>query len=387
MLLIPALCCGIPPSAPLIFKDTNCNQVKYYRFGILCQDTDDGKYYKWSGAAMVEMAAGASGDMTKAAYDADDDGLIESDVISGLDISADTNLAVTVPIVLTGDTLSCATTTESALGCILVGTGLDVSGGTVSVDVTEIPLTAAYILIGGVGNTATAVDPAGDVEISNAGATSIGADKVTEAMLRAVNAATDEDILTYESTTGDFEWHTPSEAGIVPQTAGASDHLDMSAAISGYSKACIHDTDENCLLHIGLGRCCVATDTLNYYLGNGTTADLVHKGNYVYNTSLIETANCSGGAKTITWSLGNKQKITLTADCTLTFTNPTGIPNLYLEVHQDGTGSRLVTWDSDVRWPGGTAPTLTTTLSQFDVITCVYNGSVYVCGAGLNFTP
>lgn len=34
---------------------------------------------------------------------------------------------------------------------------------------------------------------------------------VVEADLKAVNAAVDEDILTYESTTGDFEWHTPSE--------------------------------------------------------------------------------------------------------------------------------------------------------------------------------
>lgn len=52
-------------------------------------------------------------------------------------------------------------------------------------------------------------------DVSGSGATAItatiGADKITEAMLKAVNAAVDEDILTYESTTGDFEWHTPSE--------------------------------------------------------------------------------------------------------------------------------------------------------------------------------
>jgi len=36
-------------------------------------------------------------------------------------------------------------------------------------------------------------------------------DSIVEADLKAVNAAVDEDILTYESTTGDFEWHTPGE--------------------------------------------------------------------------------------------------------------------------------------------------------------------------------
>ena len=30
-------------------------------------------------------------------------------------------------------------------------------------------------------------------------------------MLNAVNSASDENILTYETTTGDFEWHTPSQ--------------------------------------------------------------------------------------------------------------------------------------------------------------------------------
>lgn len=36
-----------------------------------------------------------------------------------------------------------------------------------------------------------------------------------EADLKAVNTAVDEDILTYESTTGDFEWHTPTELDLV----------------------------------------------------------------------------------------------------------------------------------------------------------------------------
>jgi len=55
-------------------------------------------------------------------------------------------------------------------------------------------------------------------DVSGSGATSItttiGADKILESMLKAVNTPVDEDILTYESTTGDFEWHTPSELSL-----------------------------------------------------------------------------------------------------------------------------------------------------------------------------
>lgn len=37
------------------------------------------------------------------------------------------------------------------------------------------------------------------------------ADIILESYLKAVDSATDEDILTYESTTGDFEWHSIDE--------------------------------------------------------------------------------------------------------------------------------------------------------------------------------
>lgn len=50
----------------------------------------------------------------------------------------------------------------------------------------------------------------GDVSVSS-GAASIDADAVTEADLKAVDSAADEDFLTYESTTGDFEWHSVAD--------------------------------------------------------------------------------------------------------------------------------------------------------------------------------
>jgi hypothetical protein len=51
----------------------------------------------------------------------------------------------------------------------------------------------------------------GDVTIAKTGAVTIGDDKILERHLKAVDAASDEDVLTYESTTGDFEWHSRNE--------------------------------------------------------------------------------------------------------------------------------------------------------------------------------
>ena len=67
-------------------------------------------------------------------------------------------------------------------------------------------LTSGNIFVGNASNIATGVTMSGDATMSNAGALSIGANKITEAMLKAVDTPNDEEYLTYETTTGDFEW-------------------------------------------------------------------------------------------------------------------------------------------------------------------------------------
>lgn len=94
----------------------------------------------------------------------------------------------------------------------------------------------------------------------------------------------------------------------------------------------------------------------------------------------------SGTSKTIDWgSNGHKQKITMTGDCTFTFTAPAGPCNLLLKMIQDGTGGRVVTWPSAVKWPGGTKPAHSGA-SATDVISFFYDGANYYAAANLNFS-
>jgi len=79
----------------------------------------------------------------------------------------------------------------------------------------------------------------------------------------------------------------------------------------------------------------------------------------------------SGSTDTIDLTDGNVHNVTLTANCTFTFSNPpasgtSGSFTLFL--NQDGTGSRTATWPGSVKWAGGTAPTLTTTASRTDIL-------------------
>lgn len=88
-------------------------------------------------------------------------------------------------------------------------------------------------------------------------------------------------------------------------------------------------------------------------------------------------AGNSGAAKTIDWDNGNNQLLTLTASCTLTFSNPLTGGWYQLRVIQGGTGSYTLTYPATVKWPGGVAPTLTTTVGRTDIIAFYYNGTNY----------
>lgn len=78
----------------------------------------------------------------------------------------------------------------------------------------------------------------------------------------------------------------------------------------------------------------------------------------------------SSGTLTLNCASGNVFEVTLNANVTtLSFSNvpSSGTPfSLTLSLVADGTG-RSVTWGGAVKWPAGTAPTLTSTNGKIDV--------------------
>ncbi|HEY5713921.1 MAG TPA: hypothetical protein VIT68_01070, partial [Candidatus Gracilibacteria bacterium] len=60
-----------------------------------------------------------------------------------------------------------------------------------------------------------------------------------------------------------------------------------------------------------------------------------------------------------------------------------------LSIIHNGTAT-ITAWDSEIRWSGGSAPTLTGTSGYVDIISCVYRSapsSRYFCSPMLNFDP
>jgi hypothetical protein len=99
------------------------------------------------------------------------------------------------------------------------------------------------------------------------------------------------------------------------------------------------------------------------------------------------TANTST-AYTIDLANGSVQYLTLTGNCTYTFPTPVAGKSFILIQKQDGTGGRTVTWPASVQWPGGTAPTLTSTASKADkfIFTAVDGSSWLGSNGGQNYT-
>lgn len=84
------------------------------------------------------------------------------------------------------------------------------------------------------------------------------------------------------------------------------------------------------------------------------------------------TAANSSTAYTINMANGNVFTITLTGNATFSMSNvpATGCASLTIILVQ-GSGPYTVTWPTSFIWPGGTAPTLTTTNGHVDVFVAI----------------
>jgi len=97
-------------------------------------------------------------------------------------------------------------------------------------------------------------------------------------------------------------------------------------------------------------------------------------------TAYLETAPAivnSSTTQTIALASGTVLSYTLTGNCTFTMPTATSGTSFIVRLIQDATGSRTATFTS-VKWPSGTAPTITTTASTgVDVLSFVCVASVW----------
>lgn len=105
-------------------------------------------------------------------------------------------------------------------------------------------------------------------------------------------------------------------------------------------------------------------------------------------TDYTETRFTANSSTAITLNLANgtMQDITLTGSATITMPTATAGKS-FLLLLRSGAGSYTVTWTT-VKWPGGTAPTITSTASRMDIYSFYSDGTNwYGTTVGQNYTP
>ena len=105
--------------------------------------------------------------------------------------------------------------------------------------------------------------------------------------------------------------------------------------------------------------------------------------NYVETLQAVGTV---GSTSTLALTNGTVLTATLTASTPCTFTMPTATAgkSFILILTQASSGMTTATF-TGVKWPGGTAPTITATASAVDIISFVANGSVWYGNAAQAF--
>lgn len=94
------------------------------------------------------------------------------------------------------------------------------------------------------------------------------------------------------------------------------------------------------------------------------------------------TDTSSSGAVTFDFTTGNICKITLTEAITsITLSGAAAGDTLKIEITQAAGGYAVSGWPASVKWPGGTAPTITATNGSVDIITLEFDGTNYRASA------
>lgn len=115
------------------------------------------------------------------------------------------------------------------------------------------------------------------------------------------------------------------------------------------------------------------TELVNYTQGVGSVTVMNAFIKNQYSVPYVLTP-----AATVVVPAVESNNFTLTADQSFTLANPTGLEDgmiLNFRIKQDATGSRVVTWGSKYKFPGGTAGVLSTGASEVDFMSCYYDAT------------
>ena len=131
-----------------------------------------------------------------------------------------------------------------------------------------------------------------------------------------------------------------------------------------------------------------STLTNLFTIGSTTNTNIMSDSANEYTKTQNFNATTLTAASTVAWDASINQVTSVTLGGNRAFGAPTNQVDgavYILRVIQDGTGSRIPTWNAVFKWSSATAPTLTTTASAIDAFVFISNGTnMYEIGRSLN---
>ena len=133
---------------------------------------------------------------------------------------------------------------------------------------------------------------------------------------------------------------------------------------------------------LAFGSGSVANEANTVVFGNATQPVRLFVSGAMASTSFVDSISAATNASC---SFYNIFDYTLGDTLTLTALNPVAGASYLFFFRQDGTGSRVVTF-SGFKWPGGTAPTLSTAASSIDIVSGISDGTYIYADTTKNFS-
>lgn len=149
-----------------------------------------------------------------------------------------------------------------------------------------------------------------------------------------------------------------NEILVIDTVAAAIPYIRISNAATGGNPLLIAEGETNVNLQLA------GTGTGKVYHSTGSYGDL--------------TTDTDGATITFNMAVSNVHNVVLGGNRTLALSNVSVGQIFTIRLTQDATGSRTVTWFTTIKWAGGSAPTLTTTVNKADTF-------IFICTSANNY--
>lgn len=251
---------------------------------------------------------------------------------------------------------------------VTVDVSANLNGTNAQIDISPTGTGHVHIKPSGAGSLEIAPTSAGTIDNMAIGGTTAAAGSFTTLAASSTISAngsvgTSGQVLTSAGAGSPATWSTLGYATITDDTTTNATRYPLFAAATTGNLTTEYTSSTKFQFNPSTG----------YMTVTGLTSPIINNPTITNYTESVVAIGNSSTAQTLSLTNGTVQTVTMTGNCTFTMPTATAGKSFIL-IANTGAGSFTATFTS-VKWPNNTAPTLTTTASNWDIFTFVSDGT------------